>query len=113
MSFRPEVLLLKTQNSAPISNSSNLAVLGSFKAGQPLIYSKNEIWIFQYFSFGGGYQTPKLHKMKFEGDLNSIIVTRDFFVTATIPLFLPSLGKEMALAWMAVMMWVAEAEGWC
>ena len=31
----------------------------------------------------------------------------------TVPLVLPSLGKEMAVVWMAIMMWVTEAEGWC
>ena len=30
-----------------------------------------------------------------------------------LPLVLPSLGKEMAVVWMAIMMWVTEAEGWC
>ena len=35
------------------------------------------------------------------------------FLAQQLPLFLPSLAKEMAVVWMAVMMWVAEAEGWC
>ena len=43
--------------------------------------------IFNFFSFGGCYQTPKLQKMKFDGDLTSIMVTRGFFVTATTTFF--------------------------
>ena len=50
--------------------------------------------------------------MKFEGDLTSIMVTRDF-LWQQLPLFLPLLGKKMAVVWMAVMMRVAEAKGWC
>ena len=43
--------------------------------------------IFNFFSFGGCQQTLKLRKMKFEGDLTSIMVTRDFFGTATTTCF--------------------------
>ena len=40
-----------------------------------------------FFLFGAVTKHPNCIKMKFEGDLNSIIVTRDFFVTATTTLF--------------------------
>ena len=63
--------------------------------------------------------------MKFEGDLTRIMVTGDFFGTATVTiqsnaslratatLFALTRQKKMAVVWMAVMVWVAKAEGWC
>ena len=59
----------------------------SLEGDNPSFSQKNEIWNFQLFSFGGCYQTPKLRKNEFDGDLTSIMVTRDFFGTATTTRF--------------------------
>ena len=69
--------------------------------------------IFNFFLLGAVNKHPNCVKMKFEGDLTSIMVTRDFFLDSNYHSFAPALGKEMAVVWMAIMMWVTEAEGWC
>ena len=66
--------------------------------------------IFNFFLLGAVNKHPNCVKMKFEGDLTSIMVTGDF-LGQQLPLVLPSLGKEMAVVWMAIMMWVTEVEG--
>ena len=51
--------------------------------------------------------------MKFEGDLTSIMVTRDFFGTATTTRFALTRQGNGCGVDMAIMMWMTEAEGWC
>ena len=73
--------------------------------GQPPHLVKNMKLEFQLFLLGAVNKHPNCVKMKFEGDLTSIMVPRDF-LGQQLPLVLPSLGKEMAVVWMAIMMWV-------
>ena len=42
-----------------------------------------------------------------------VLWSLETFLGQQLPLVLPSLGKEMAVVWMAIMTWVTEAEGWC
>ena len=91
----------------------------NFKGGQrPHSVKKMKFGIFNFFLLGAVYNNkhPNCVKMKFEGDLTSIMVTRDFFGTATttrLALTRQENGKGMAVVWMAIMMWVTAAEGWC
>ena len=90
-------------------------IVGYYGGTTPhLVKKMNWFWIFNFFLLRAVNKHPNCIKMKFEGDLTSIMVTRDF-LWQQLPLFLPSLGKKMAVVWMAVMVWVAEAaaEGWC
>ena len=58
------------------------------KGGQPNhLVKKKKFGIFNIFLLEAVNKHPNYIKMKFEGDLTSIMVTRDFFVTATATLF--------------------------
>ena len=53
----------------------------------PHLVKEMKFGIFNIFLFGTVNKHPNCIKMKFEGDLTSIMVTKDFFVTATTTLF--------------------------
>ena len=58
------------------------------KGGQPPhLVKKMKFGIFNFFLFGAVTKHPNCVKMKFEGDLTSIMVTRDFLGTATTTRF--------------------------
>ena len=89
-----------------------VVVLFILRGTTPHLVKKTKFGIFNFFLLGAINKHPNCVKIKFEGDLTSIMVTRDV-LGQQLPLVLPSLGKEMAVVWMAIMMWVTEAEGWC
>ena len=60
----------------------------SVKGGQPPhLVKKMKFGIFNFFLLGAVNKHPNCVKMKFEGDLTSIMVTRDFLGTATTTRF--------------------------
>ena len=78
----------------------------------PHLVKKMKFGIFNFFLLGAVNKHPNCVKMKFEGDLTSIMVTRDFFGTATTTRFaLTRQGNGCGVV--AIMMWVTEAEAWC
>ena len=58
-----------------------------FRGTTPHLVKKMKFGIFNFFFWGLLNKHPNCIKMNFEGDLTSIIVTRDFFGTATTTLF--------------------------
>ena len=71
-----------------VSINLNGNALSSVKGGQPPhLVKKMKFGIFNFFLFGAVNKHPNCIKMKFEGDLTSIMVTRDFFGTATTTRF--------------------------
>ena len=77
------MFMFKNQNDGATLNSEPKALRGD----NPSFSQKNEIWNFQLFSFGAVNKHPNCVKMKFEGDLTSIMVPRDFLGTATATRF--------------------------
>ena len=71
----------------PMEKGLQDQLIPSLRGDNPSFSQKNEIWNFQLFSFGAVNKHPNWVKMKFEGDLSSIMVTRDFFGTATTTRF--------------------------
>ena len=53
----------------------------------PHLVKKMKFGIFNFFLLGTVNKHPNCVKMKFEGDLTSIMVTRDFFGTANTTRF--------------------------
>ena len=53
----------------------------------PHLVKKMKFGIFNFFLLGAVNKHPNCVKMKFEGDLTSIMVTRDFLGTATTTRF--------------------------
>ena len=53
----------------------------------PHLVKKMKFGIFNFFLLGAVTKHPHCVKMKFEGDLTSIMVTRDFLGTATTTRF--------------------------
>ena len=57
------------------------------RGDNPSYSQKMKFGIFNIFLLGAVNKHPNWVKMKFEGDLTSIMVTRDFFGTATTTCF--------------------------
>ena len=60
------------------------------RGNNPHLVKKMKFGIFNFFLLGAVNKHPNCTKMKFEVDLTSIMVTGDFFGTATTTLFAPT-----------------------
>ena len=66
---------------------SNFPFKGGGGGQPPHLVKKMKFGIFNFFLLGAVNKHPNCVKMKFEGDLTSIMVTRDFLGTATTTRF--------------------------